>query len=286
MKKTKKLPKLYSYFLLIFLLKLDIRINQIFFMNIVKFRFYEELNDFLPERRKRNLFDFGFEGSPAVKDIIESFGVPHTEVDLIIVNGLSVAFDYNLKNGDIISIYPVFENLDISNITHLREKPLRNPKFICDVQLGRLSKYLRMLGFDTLYNNKYSVKEVIKISNEEKRTILTRNVFLLKNSLVVRGYWIRSQDPHRQIIQVIHFSDLLSLVKLFYRCSECNGLLNPVSKEMILDRLLPNTKKYFDEFHICGICNKIYWKGSHFYKILDLSENIKKDVESMFEKNK
>jgi uncharacterized protein len=254
-------------------------------MNIAKFRFYEELNDFLPEKRKRIIFDFSFEGNPAVKDIIESFGVPHTEVDLIIVKGVSVTFDYNLKSGDFISVYPVFENLDISKLTHLREKPLRNPRFICDVQLGRLAKYLRMLGFDTLYNNGYNVNEVIKVSNEEKRTILTRNIFLLKNSQVVRGYWIRSQDPHRQIIQVIHYSDLLSQVKPFYRCSECNGLLEPVSKEKIIDKLLPNTKKYFDEFHKCNSCDKIYWKGSHYKKILDLSENVRKDVESLFIKN-
>lgn len=251
-------------------------------MNTAKFRFYEELNDFLPNRRKYVRFDFGFEGKPAVKDIIESFGIPHTEVDLILVKGISVSFDHNLKDGDYVSVYPVFENLDISNLTHLREKPLRDPKFICDVQLGRLAKYLRMLGFDTLYDNKYSVKEVIKISNEEKRTILTRNTLLLKNSLVVRGYWIRSQDPHTQIIQVIHFSDLLSLIKPFYRCSECNGLLVPVTKEEIENKLLQNTKKYFNEFHKCSSCGKIYWKGSHFKKILDLSENLKKDVEGIF----
>ncbi len=251
-------------------------------MNTAKFRFYEELNDFLPERRKRVQFDYSFEGNPAVKDIIESFGVPHTEVDLIIVNGVSVRFDYNLKEGDYISVYPMFENMDISNLTHLREKPLREPRFICDVQLGRLAKYLRMLGFDTLYSNKYNVKEIIKISNEEKRTILTRNIFLLKNSLVVRGYWIRAQDPHSQIIQVIQFSDLLSLIKPFYRCSECNGLLESVAKEEILDKLLPNTKKYFNEFHRCSSCGKIYWKGSHFKKILNLSENVKKEAEDMF----
>ncbi|MFA5403775.1 MAG: Mut7-C RNAse domain-containing protein [Ignavibacteria bacterium] len=251
-------------------------------MNNVKFRFYEELNDFLPERRKRILFDFCFEGNPAVKDIIESFCVPHTEVDLIIVNGVSVSFNYNLRDGDYVSVYPVFENLDITNLNHLREKPLRNPKFICDVQLGRLARFLRMLGFDTSYNNKNNVKDIIKISNEDKRTILTRNIFLLRNSLIVRGYWIRSQYPHRQIVQVIHYSDLLSQIKPFCRCSECNGYLEPVPMEKIMDRLQPNTKKYFNEFHKCNSCDKIYWKGSHFKKIVDLSENIRKEVESLY----
>jgi|WetSurMetagenome_2_1015567.scaffolds.fasta_scaffold15356_3 uncharacterized protein len=250
-------------------------------MKAVKFRFYEELNDFLPEKRRKVSFEYSFDGNPAVKDVIESFGVPHTEVDLILVNGESVTFNYNLKDGDIISVYPTFENLDISSLNHLREKPLRDPKFICDVQLGKLAKYLRMLGFDTLYNNKYGVKEVIKISNTEKRTILTRNILLLKNSSVERGYWVRSQDPYRQIVQVINFSDLLLQIRLFYRCSNCNGILEVVSKEAIIDRLLPNTKKYFNEFNKCNQCDGIFWKGSHFNKLLNLSENIKKDVEAL-----
>jgi uncharacterized protein len=251
-------------------------------MNEIRFRFYEELNDFLPEKRKKIIFDFITEGNPSVKDVIESFGVPHSEIDLILINGVSVNFDYNLHSGDFVSVYPVFENLDISNLTHLREKPLRNPKFIADVQLGKLAKYLRVLGFDTYYSNKIRDKEVIKISNDEKRTILTRNVFLLKNSSVVRGYWIRSQDPHQQLIQVLHFSDLLSEIKLFKRCSGCNGLLMLVPKIEIENKILPNTKKFFFEFHRCSECGKIYWKGSHFKKILNFSENIRKEVESLF----
>jgi uncharacterized protein len=255
-------------------------------MNSAKFRFYEELNDFLPEKKRKVIFEFEFEGNPSVKDIVESFGVPHTEIDLIIANGLSVGFDYTLRNEDFISVYPVFENIDISNITHLREKPLRNPKFIADVQLGRLARYLRMLGFDTLYDNKYNAKEIIRISEKEKRTILTRSIFLLKNSRVTRGYWIRSHDPHVQVVQVIQFSDLAPLIKPFYRCSECNGLLELVSKESIEDKLLPNTKKYFNEFRKCNSCGKIYWKGSHHKKILDLSDNIKEDVASLFKEKK
>ena len=194
-------------------------------LNTARFRFYEKLNDFLPDKNKSKSFDFSFEGNPGIKDIIESFGVPHTEFDLIIVNENSVSFDYKLRNMDFVSIYPVFKNLDISSLSHLMEKPPGNPKFICDVHLGRLSRYLRMLGFDTLYNNKYNSNDIIKLSNEEMRIILTRNVFLLKNNSVVRGYWIRSQEPKYQLIQVINYSDLLSEIKLFYRCSECNGLL-------------------------------------------------------------
>lgn len=248
----------------------------------VKFRFYEELNDFLPQKRRREIFEHRLEGNPSVKDTIESFGVPHTEVDLIIVNGVSVNFNYKIQNGDFISVYPVFESMDISGLTHLREKPLRNPKFITDVQVGKLARYLRTLGFDTLYSNKFTEREIIKISNDEKRVILTRNIFLLKNGSVSRGFWIRSQEPYRQVIQVMHSMDLLNEIKLFSRCSECNGLLKDVPKSEIENRLLPNTKKYFDEFRQCTVCGRIYWKGSHYKKMLNFAEDLKKEVESLF----
>ncbi|KKK84713.1 hypothetical protein LCGC14_2780570, partial [marine sediment metagenome] len=119
--------------------------------NRADFRFYEELNDFLPEGKRKTTFSLIFKGNPAVKDVIESIGVPHTEVDLILANSKSVDFFYQLKNGDIVSVYPVFESLDISSAAHLRAKPLRRTKYILDVHLGKLANYLRMLGFDTLY---------------------------------------------------------------------------------------------------------------------------------------
>lgn len=255
-------------------------------MNTAKFRFYEELNDFLPFKRKRVFFDYHFEGNPSVKDIIESIGVPHTEIDLILVNGKSVSFRYNLVNGDNVSVYPVFENLDISGITHLREKPLRDPKFIADVQLGKLARNLRMLGFDTYYDNSFLPKDIIKYSLDGPRTILTRNLFLLKNTDVSHGYWIRSQIPYEQTLQVIHFSDLLKQVNLFSRCRECNGNLIIVEKDEVIDRLKPNTIKYFNEFRSCSGCGRVYWKGSHYGKIQNLVERLKKDAELIYNAEK
>jgi hypothetical protein len=93
--------------------------------HIAWFRFYEELNDFLPADKRKIAFPYKFSGSPSVKDVIEAIGVPHTEVDLILINGNSVKFDHKLSYGDYISVYPVFESLDISNVTRLRPKPLR-----------------------------------------------------------------------------------------------------------------------------------------------------------------
>ncbi len=168
-----------------------------------QFLFYEELNYFLPAEKSKLNFTYNFMGSPSVKDAVEAIGVPHTEIDLILVNGKSVSFSYHITEGDDISVYPVFESMDIVEVTRLREKPLRVAKFVLDVHLGRLAKNLRMLGFDTLYSNNYSDSEIANISTAENRIILTRDTGLLKNKKVTHGYWIRSQYPKEQLKEVM-----------------------------------------------------------------------------------
>ncbi|MBU4287980.1 MAG: Mut7-C ubiquitin/RNAse domain-containing protein [Proteobacteria bacterium] len=184
------------------------------------FRFYEELNDFLPADKRKIAFPCKFSGSPSVKDVIEAIGVPHTEVDLILINGNSVKFDHILSHGDHISVYPVFENLNISHVTRLRPKPLRKTRFIVDVHLGRLSRLLRMLGFDTLYKNNCKNEEIITEALTQKRIILTRDPGLLKNKSITHGYLIRGTDPHEQAREVIRRFDLSSQAKPFIRCGQ------------------------------------------------------------------
>ncbi len=229
-----------------------------------QFRFYEELNDFLPPERQKKDFLHSFTGNPSVKDTIESLGVPHTEIDLILVNGKSVTFEHRIDGGDVISVYPVFESLDISPIIRLRPEPLRATRFILDTHLGKLAGYLRMLGFDTRYGNNYSDSEIIKAALEEQRIILTRDRGILKHRRVTHGYWLRSTAPRKQVIEVLSRLDLYSRVKPFTRCMQCNGLLAEVRKEDIRDKLPPKTAQYYDEFHRCRSCGRIYWKGSHY----------------------
>jgi len=187
------------------------------------FRFYEELNDFLPSDKKKVAFQRSFEGNPSIKDVIESIGVPHVEIDLILVNGISVDFKYILHDQDIVSVYPVFETLELSNVTHLRNKPLRETKFILDVHLGKLAKYLRMLGFDTLYQNDIPDAQIIRISLAEHRIILTRDIGLLKVRTVTHAYFIRDQHPKMQLIEVLWHFDLFHSIDPFNRCIKCNG---------------------------------------------------------------
>jgi uncharacterized protein with PIN domain len=242
--------------------------------NRADFRFYEELNDFLPEGKRKITFSVIFKGNPAIKDTIESIGIPHTEVDLILVNSKSVDFSYQLKTGDSVSVYPVFESLDISSATHLRAKPLRQTKFILDVHLGKLANYLRMLGFDTLYRNNYQDSRIVSIAGAEKRIILTRDIGMLKINDVTHGYWIRSQDPKKQVQEVVSRFDLKSSIKPFHRCMTCNGIIEKVDKESIRDDLDGNTEKYYNDFYRCGSCGKLYWQGSHYEKMKKFIEEL------------
>jgi uncharacterized protein len=231
---------------------------------IVSMRFYEELNDFLVSHRRKSSIDYAFKINQTVKDAIEALGVPHVEVDLILVNGVSVSFDYHLQNGDQISVYPVFETFDISAITRLRPQPLRETKFVLDVHLGKLCKYLRMLGFDTFYRNNLDDDEIVRISTAESRIILTRDIGILKTGSVTHGYWIRSKNSREQIHEVIRRFDLQNKIKPFYRCIVCNGIVYKVDKQQVEHVLQTNTKKFFDNFYQCSTCKKVYWEGSHY----------------------
>jgi uncharacterized protein with PIN domain len=209
-----------------------------------------------------------------VEDVIESLGVPHPEIDLILVNGQSVNFNYKLMNEDQVSVYPVFESFDISGASHLRAKPLRETKFICDVHLGRLAKYLRLTGFDTDYRKDYGDIQIIGISVNEKRIILTRDRGLLKNRQVTHGYWIRSAYPREQFVEVVEKFDLRKNFKPFSRCLECNGILVDVSKDEVISQLLPKTRQYYRVFKKCPVCERIFWEGSHYEKMKNYIEKI------------
>ena len=242
----------------------------------VTFRFYAELNDFIPPRRRRG-FQTLVQSHQTVKDAVESFGVPHAEIDLILANGHAVSSAYRPEEGDRIAVYPVFESFNIARVTRVRRKPLRHPRFILDVHLGKLARNLRMAGFDSYYGTNLEDAEIIEISLKQKRIILTRDRNLLKNNRVTHGFWIRSQDPKRQMKEVLKRLDLFEETKPFSRCLECNGLLRRVTKKTIQKKLLPDTRKYHRKFSQCGKCAKIYWQGSHYMKMKKfLFESVKK----------
>ena len=241
---------------------------------IAFFRFYAELNDFLPFERKQVAFAHEVNGRRSVKDVIESLGVPHTEVDLILVNGESVDFSCHVENRDRISVYPVFESLDIGPVLRVRPRPLRATKFVVDIHLGRLAAYLRMIGFDTLYEREAADETLAHLSSRENRILLTRDQGLLKRSLVTHGYCVRENLPRKQLAEVIRRFDLRSSAQPFCRCMQCNSLLETVSKEAILERLPPLVQQRHHEFHQCSSCRKVYWAGSHYQRMKILCDSL------------
>lgn len=228
-----------------------------------EFRFYAELNDFLPRRPGTGLVTYRFSGRPSVKDAVEAQGVPHTEVDLLLVNGVSVCFGHLLRDGDRVAVYPVFEGFDISSLGRLRPQPLRRTCFILDVHLGKLARILRLLGFDAHYENDADDDRIRSLATSEQRIILTRDRGLLKRGPVTHGYCVRSPDPREQAAEVIRRFDLVSSVKPFSRCPVCNGEVAPVEKDAVAHLLLERTRRFFDRFTRCVACGKIYWEGSH-----------------------
>jgi uncharacterized protein with PIN domain len=239
----------------------------------VQIRFYEELNDFLAPRLRKTDITHDFERRTSVKDMIESFGVPHTEVEIILVNGKSVDFSCIVQDGDRISVYPVFESLDVSPLIRLRPEPLRTPGFVLDTNLGRLARYLRLLGFDCLYSNDFEDAAVARISSEQQRTLLTRDRSLLQHRIITRGYFVRAVRPRLQVEEVLSRFDLYRLVAPFSRCIRCNGALQDVDKQAIEARLEPKTRKYFNTFRMCTDCGQIYWQGSHHERAMQLVDD-------------
>ncbi len=235
--------------------------------NTAYFRFYEELNDFLHHRHRKQVVPYQFKGRPSVKHAIESIGVPHPEIDLILVNGESVSFQYHLKDQDRVSVYPVFESFDISPVIRLRPKPLRRSTFILDVHLGKLARRLRLFGFDALYRNDYDDPEIVHIAADENRIILTRDRYLLQAKAVERGYWVRSDHDESQLEEVLRRFDLFSQIIPFKRCILCNGLIERTAKEDVLPQLELKTILYYNTFFRCQHCGQVYWQGSHFEKL-------------------
>ena len=235
-----------------------------------EFRFYEELNDYLPADLRKRTFAHPISGTPSVKDAIEAIGVPHTEIDLILVNGRSVRFTHKLRGGERVAVYPVFERFDITPIHRLRPKPLREPRFVADVHLGTLARYLRLLGFDTRYDNLRDDAELAAITRNERRILLTRDVGLLKRKAVVRGHWLRERDPERQLAEVVEALQLRRAMRPFTRCMMCNGRLGSVSRTSVATAVPPRAFSRYRVFLRCRQCRRVYWRGTHYTRLLGL----------------
>ncbi len=241
-------------------------------------RLYAELNDFLPAAMQGREVAVPLPENASVRSVLDHLEIPVDHVDLVLVNGRTSDLSAPLKDGDRVSAYPVFESFDISPLVHLRDRPLRRPRFVLDTHLGKLASGLRMLGFDSLYRNDFRDEELIRLSVDEPRTLLSRDRLLLENPSVMRGYRVQATDPREQLLEVIRRFDLMGSFLPFERCIRCNALLRVVPKEQVSGRLQALTRTHFDEFWLCPGCDRIYWKGSHYQKMFAFIEGLRRDL--------
>lgn len=228
------------------------------------FRFYEELNDFLPAERRRQAFTCSCARAATVKHMIEALGVPHTEVELVLVNGESVGFERLVGEGDRVAVYPKFEALDITPLLKVRAHPLRELRFIADAHLGGLASLLRMSGFDTLYDNHFDDAEIAEIAAQEGRVVLSRDRELLKRRIVSHGCYVHALKPVLQLRELFERLDLARSARPFSLCTHCNLPLREIPPEQARPRLPPRIGALYSRFLGCDACQRLYWEGSHW----------------------
>jgi uncharacterized protein with PIN domain len=237
-------------------------------MAVARFRFYEELNDFLAPAHRKREFDYRIQPAETVKHAIEALGVPHTEVELILVDSVSVGFGHRLRDGERVSVYPMFEALDIGPLLRVRPEPLRGPlRFIADSHLGGLARGLRMLGFDTRFDGQWADAELIEIAHDERRVILTRDRALLKSRRVTHGAFVRATAPRAQLAEVVARLQLASSARPLTRCMVCNASLSTVEKAAVVERLPASVQQQHTGFRQCPECLRVYWPGGHWARM-------------------
>jgi uncharacterized protein with PIN domain len=242
----------------------------------VRLRFRGDLDFFLGSNAGDTVVERSLTEKTSIKDVIESCGVPHPEVDSILVDEQAVGFDYTLTNDAKVEVLPVeYRGTDR---TEKRLQTIDISRFVADGHLGTLARNLRLLGFDVAYCQNADDRQLLEVMARENRALLTRDRRLLMHSIVQHGYCPRSQDPDEQTIEVVRRFNLSELIAPFTRCLRCNATLEQAAKVDIIDKLEPLTKIYYNEFRRCPGCEQIYWPGSHFPKLQKRIEEIRSRV--------
>lgn len=237
-------------------------------------RCYAELNDFLPAERRQREQPVSLTDGETVGVLIAGLGVPAEAIEVVLVNGTSSGLNRPLRDGDRVSLYPLFESLDVTALLQLRGKPLRLVRFVADAHLGRLARYLRLIGFDTLFENDPGDAALVRISLDEGRILLSRDRRLLERRGLTHSLWIPATRPREQLGYLVDRLDLYGQCRPFTRCTVCNGILSPVDKDADDLRLPPRIRAAFDTFWRCNGCSRVYWQGSHFMRLKEMVKQL------------
>ncbi len=245
----------------------------------VRVNFENEFKFFLSKKNQGDLLVHPLARRASVKDIIESYGVPHTEVGQLFFNDHLIDFQYIPVSKGCLHVQARPVPFSVLHSSILRPEPLTRIKFIADVNVIRLGKLLLLSGFDVSYSSGYGDHEIADIAETQKRIVLTRDTGLLKHKKIVFAKRIKANMPYDQLFEVIEFFGIRDMILFFSRCTHCNAKLEAVEKKDILDRLEPKTKQYIDRFSQCPECGRIFWKGSH-------CGNIRTRLSRLFKKSK
>ena len=230
----------------------------------VRLNFQESLRFFLSKNAPGTLEKILHEKT-SIKDAIEACGVPHPEVDLILIDGSPVNFGFLLERQHAAEIFGVRDSPELFQNVRLQTTAIA--RFVADGHLGKLTRVLRLLGIDVLYDRFADDKKLLQIALGEKRALLTRDRRLLMHSIVQHAYYPRSQISDEQTLEVIKRFELSGAFAPFTRCLYCNAKLDSVTKREVFSRLEPLTQLYYENFRRCTDCGKIYWAGSHYPKL-------------------
>ncbi|MBU4264132.1 MAG: Mut7-C ubiquitin/RNAse domain-containing protein [Proteobacteria bacterium] len=235
---------------------------------MITVNFHGNIAELLSRKSEKGpLVSFHLDRRTSIKDLIESFGIPHPEIEEIVVDGKTVDFAYIVDDGIQIEVFPISVKSNFFKPSLLRPDPLEFHRFVVDINVAKLASKLRQLGFDTLLPRNCDDAQLAAIAGCQRRILLTRDCNLLKRKIVEFGHLVRAESPNDQLVEIIKLYNLKNKIKPYSRCFQCNGLLESVAKEAVLPFLEPLTKKYYHVFHRCLDCKKIYWFGSHREKM-------------------
>ena len=232
--------------------------------------FHNELQMLLPKSQAERRVKYLLKRRASLKDIVESLGVPHTEVARVLLSNSELGFGFIPVGGEDIDILGFSEENSAYAPTLLRPRLFAGLKFMVDINVQKLARNLRLIGFDTSLVPDLPLLEIGSMATGQQRILLTRNRELLKCGTVIHGHLVRSENHPIQLRETVQLYKLKSHIKAFSRCVVCNGVLIPVAKEQINHRLEPLTRKYYLSFKRCVDCEKIYWQGSHHDRMLQL----------------
>lgn len=241
-------------------------------------RCYAELNDRLPPWRRQRDSSFSWDGDVTVADLIAALALSCEEVDLVLRNGESASLAAPVSAGDRVALFPVFESFDIRPVQRVRKDPLRRPRFILDVHLGKLASHLRMLGFDAACEPAADDEALIRQSLDEGRILLSRDRALTAHIRLTRAFAIRSEDPHQQLSDVVRRFQLQGLFRPFTRCLRCNQPLISIDREKVLAVVPPRVRDSQTEFHRCPACLRVYWAGTHQDRMREFIDRLLREL--------